>query len=529
MVAVVGSIAAELLLDRSKFDQGLGRAGITAKKFEGDTRASLGRVDRSFTSTFARVGSGGAAAFASMAKGAALALAPILSVTAALNTTKAALTDFDRIGKAAKTAGIDAEFFQGLEQSAMLGGVGVDQLSQALAAFNRNAGMAAIGKGELVEKLKQLNPELLKNIIAATDQEQRIRLVADALDKETDASRKAAIAAAAFGDAGVKMVEMLKGGAAALDDTARKARELGIIVDRDLIARAETLNDELSVATKVMDLQFKQALIDLAPILISTAQLAGNLASAINYMTESMQALGQRSRARLEQDLAGIDDTLAKANATMGAGYVGTMGVQMDPDTMANMQAERDAIYAELKRRAVDELAINLSRPTLTDDTSTGTGTSGRNAAADAAIKQAESVKSLIANLQHEQEQLGRSAEAQEYFNLLKKAGVTADSDYGQAIAATLGPLQAQRAAIEANQAAMEQFQSLASDTLKSFVSDLREGKSFTEALTDSFGRLADRLLDMALDNAISSLFGNLFGAGGGCFGSNSQTLEIAA
>src|SRR5690606_36089261 len=115
----------------------------------------------------------------------------------------------------------------------------------------------------------------------ARDQEARIRLVADAIDRETDASRKAALAAAAFGDSGTRMVEMLKGGATALDDTSNKARALGIVIDRELIARGEALNDEFATATRVMDLEFKKALIDLAPALIATAQLAGAVARGI--------------------------------------------------------------------------------------------------------------------------------------------------------------------------------------------------------------------------------------------------------
>lgn len=51
-------------------------------------------------------------------------------------------------------------------------------------------------------------------------------------------------------------------------------------------------------------------------------------------------------------------------------------------------------------------------------------------------------------------------------------------------------------------------------DVLKGFVSDLRDGKSGTEALTGALDRLADRLLDLASDQVIDSLFGGLRNAG---------------
>lgn len=514
MVAVVGSIAAELLLDRSKFDQGLGRAGITAKKFEGDTRASLGRVDRNFSSTFTRIGTGGAVAFASMAKGAALALAPILSVSAALGTAKAALDQFSAVADNAKSSGLDAETFQALAYQAEQSGVAFETFSKGLETFEKSAGLAEVGKGRMLTALKALNPELLANIQAATTQEERVRLAADAIAAAGSASEKAALSTALFGDAGAKLADAFAGGAAQIDAMTAKARELGLVVDRDLIARSEELGDELSTATQIMDLEFKKALVDLAPILVSTAQLAGNLAAAINYMTESMQGLEARSTARLEQDYQGLMSTLDQANATYAPGVVGNMGVQIDPDKQAAMQAEADAMRAELRRRAVQKLAVDLNKPKFEpfDPDDIGGGTSTRNAAADAAIKQAESVQNLIASLKHEQDQLGRTAEEQEYFNLLKQAGVSADSEFGQAIADTLGPLQAQRSALEANKAAMEEIQSLAGDTLKGFLSDLRQGSSLTDALSNAFGKLADKLLDMAIDGPVTSHFTQIYG-----------------
>lgn len=61
------------------------------------------------------------------------------------------------------------------------------------------------------------------------------------------------------------------------------------------------------------------------------------------------------------------------------------------------------------------------------------------SAAAKEAQKHADAIKSVIENLKFENEQLGRSAEQQELYNALKQAGVTADSEAGQAIAALVG------------------------------------------------------------------------------------------
>lgn len=53
------------------------------------------------------------------------------------------------------------------------------------------------------------------------------------------------------------------------------------------------------------------------------------------------------------------------------------------------------------------------------------------------------------------------------------------------------------------------------STSLKTFVSDLRAGKSATEALTGALGRLLEKLTDAALDQLVSSIFGGKTGGGG--------------
>ena len=455
----------------------------------------------------------GTGAFAGLAKGAALTLAPILSVGAALDGARQALDKFSSIADNAKSAGLDPEVFQALAYQAEQSGVAFDAFSGGLDAFNKNAGLAVENKGRMVTALKALNPELLANIQAATTQEQRVRLAADAIAAAGTASEKAALSTALFGDAGFKLADAFAGGAAAIDETAAKAKALGLIIDRDLIARSEALGDELSTATQIMDLQFKQAMVDLAPILISTAQLAGNLAAGVNYLTESMQELGARGTARLEQDLTAIDATLAQANATMGAGYVGTMGVQMDPAAATKLQAERDAIAAELKRRAVDQLRIDLSRPKPADEVGpgSGAGTGTRNAAAEATLRQAEAVKKLVSDLQFEKQIVGETALEQQILNTLRSTGVDAASAEGLAIRGLVTELDAQKTAMHATADAMREFEGLAENALTSFIGDLREGKSGAEAL----GNAMNSILDNVIQIGVQSLVGGLFGGGG--------------
>lgn len=59
-------------------------------------------------------------------------------------------------------------------------------------------------------------------------------------------------------------------------------------------------------------------------------------------------------------------------------------------------------------------------------------------------------------------------------------------------------------------------YAGMATQFFSGFISDLRNGKSATEALSNALGRLGDQLLDMALNSLFQNLFKNMFGVGGG-------------
>lgn len=63
-----------------------------------------------------------------------------------------------------------------------------------------------------------------------------------------------------------------------------------------------------------------------------------------------------------------------------------------------------------------------------------------------------------------------------------------------------------------------EEWASLEKDVFKGFISDLKDGKSGAEALSNALNKVADKLLDMALDGIFSTKSGT--GGGGGLFSS---------
>lgn len=482
-----------------KLEKGMAKAAAVSNKQFGAIESRAKRMERTLSGV-------GANAFAGLTRGAIGVLAPLLTAGAAIDGTKKALAAFGDVADNAAASGLDAEYFQSLAYQASLGGVAVDQLSGALATFAKNSGLAAEGKGRMVTTLKALDPVLLENIRKATTQEARIRLVADALAKEADASKKAAIATAAFGDGGLKLAGVFAGGAAQIDAMQAKARDLGLIVDRDVIAKADELGDSFDTSSQILDLKVKTALVNLGPLLVWLTGLTGDLALAASTVFDSFNGIGDRATSTLQAQLVALRESL-----TQPIGFGGTIQAMFDP---AAVKAEIARVEKEIFRRAdkasVDKLSAiaptGADLPTL-DEIDT------RNKAAEAAINQAEAVKALIDQLEFEQSLIGVSETDQAVATALREAGTAATAGQRAEIESLIRTMESERAAIDANTAAMEAFSDTAKEALGGFISDMIEGKTLAESFSNVLGNIGNRLLDAGLGAPIGGTFTLRFAA----------------
>ena len=503
MAIEVERLIATLEARLDKFEKALAKQAVGADK-------QFRKIEQSGSRMEAKLSKLGIAGFKGLAAGAIASVASVLSLQAAIDGAKRALDEFGAIADNARASGLDPETFQELAYQAQQGGVEFGQFSDALATFAKNSGLAVVGKGKMVAALKALNPELLANIQAATTQEERMRLAADAIAAAGNASERAALSVALFGDAGAKLAGVFEGGAAAMRATAVEARRLGIVVSNDLIARADELGDQFDTATKVLDLQFKQALIELAPFLIGTVQLVGNLTAAVRGLIEAFGAMESKSTATLESRAAAIKELLASigSDITTASGQIvpaNPMAVSIggaDPEALKQELAQIEAILE--KRKALE----TLNTPASGAPTYTAADVENREAAAKAAIKQADAVKKLTADLNLERQAMFLTAEQQAALNTVNSAGIDVNSKQGKELVALA-------LANEQLKNSMQMVNDIAQSAVSTFVNDLRQGKSAADALANALGNIANKLIDMALNAAITNLIGGLFGGGG--------------
>src|SRR5690606_30656112 len=96
-----------------------------------------------------------------------------------------------------------------------------------------------------------------------------------------------------FDSEGVAMVNVLARGADALEETRRRARELGIVLDEDLVRNAEKAKDQLDTLGKVVSANLTRALLDLAPAIADASGGLAELAADAGVFYEQLKLLFQ--------------------------------------------------------------------------------------------------------------------------------------------------------------------------------------------------------------------------------------------
>lgn len=308
MVASVGSISIDLVTNAAKFSSGFKASATTVEQQSSRMAKSIASIEKH---TALAAGSlktfvGGLAAGAG--------LAAIASLGGAFEKLKQTISEYDEIATNAKTTGLNSDTYQALAFAAKQANISQESYNSALNIFAKNAGLAATGQGALYSGLKKLNPELLQNILNTKDQEERLKLVADAMARTSDATQKAALSAAIFGKGGVEISRILEGGAASIDKLKKAAQDLGIIIPEDELRKAQDLDDKLDSLATVIHVKLGRALMELSPLLVSAGDDLGKAAGDLAHFSELVANF--KTNPSLENFLKLVNDGAPKNSPT---------------------------------------------------------------------------------------------------------------------------------------------------------------------------------------------------------------------
>lgn len=461
-------------------------------------------------------------------------LVGVIGVAKVVRGATSALEEFDLLAKKARTRGLSTDFYQGLKVGATEAGVALSVVESSLLAYVKRVGEAKAGLGPLVSGLKKSNPVLLENIRNSQSQEKALKLLADAIQKSSSATEKAALANAAFGRSGIEMVRILSDGATGLDVTMQKARKLGLVIDKELLTNAEKVNNEFGLVNDIIGVNFKSVLVTLSPIILAFTKKLAGLARSLN---DTFGSFGSGGVSGLERQLKkkyasalDLQGTIRKLESEGASpGFIRQLKFNRD-DYVKEIKALKEVL--RFKRAAEKEVIANNKRfsspqsrlPELGGKTKLRRQTQRphRDVSADLARQQQERIEGVISALTFEAAQLGRTAQEQRIYNELKSAGVLAGSKEGQTIAGLVGQIDRETTALEERNKQLGFARDLTSDALFDISGGLKRGeglwKSFQNAGVNALDSIANALLNSGLNSINSGLFGNK-SSGGGLFG----------
>jgi len=295
---------------------------------------------------------------------AAASFLPALGAAAMVSAVKNVVSKLDDIGKTADRIGITTDALQELRAVAESAGVEQSALDNSIEKLGKGLAEAAMGIGTAKYALDELG--LSANDLMGLGLDGALAKIADEINKVPDPMQKTALATQLFGRSGAPMLNLLREGAAGMAKMRQEARELGIVIDEDLIRNAEEAQTQLDLMSRVINAELSSALISLAPLLVSTATGVASSSKAA-FGDDSTQAVGwAKDLTAAEANLAAA---IAERKAQQGAAQRLAAGItdisaqnnalreQARLNALSASEREREAISA--RRMALEQSLLN--------------------------------------------------------------------------------------------------------------------------------------------------------------------------
>ncbi|SNS53131.1 hypothetical protein SAMN06295912_108115 [Sphingomonas laterariae] len=212
--------------------------------------ASLSRIDKATD----RISHG-----FGLLKGAAVGLIAGLGVAEFLQAASAGLDYASSLGEVSQQIGVSTRDLQVYRYAATQVGVAQDEMDAGLRKLTRTIGEAAAGSEGPVNAFREIGVSVTDANGKLLTAGEIIPRIADGLAKIEDPATRARIEVDLFGKAGQKLDTLLAGGSSAINDLAKQADELGLVLSDRLIQQADDAADKVAVLKKVLEAQIAGA------------------------------------------------------------------------------------------------------------------------------------------------------------------------------------------------------------------------------------------------------------------------------
>ncbi|MGP9804484.1 hypothetical protein [Paracoccus sp. NSM] len=262
------------------------------RQMEADMLRATSSMNTALATTSAKIGSFGKAFLGSFAVGAVGAL----GAGQLASSIRGTVAELSGLAKVADRIGIGTEALQGLQRGFDLSGVAAEDLNKALEIFTRNIGQAVNGAGPLSQSLDQFGISVRNSNGEIKSQLELLKEVADVMRALPSDAQRMDLATKAFGRGGAAMVNAMREGGDSIDAMMDAAREAGVVIEDDLIRRAEILDDKFAELSRSVGTWIKRLLVGVADAAVALTDFRDDL--------DSIFATPEEARAILGDDLA---------------------------------------------------------------------------------------------------------------------------------------------------------------------------------------------------------------------------------
>jgi hypothetical protein len=241
------------------------------ERFSKQTNKGLGDASKSFD----------------MLGSAAKRLAPLLAAAFSVQAVRATFDMAKNLDNLAAVAGVDVERFQELAIGVRQFGVEQDKLADILKDVNDKFGdYMQTGAGPLADFFENIAPKvgLTAESFAALSSEQKLGAYVKALqDANVSQAEMTFYLEALASDATLLQRAFIDSGAA-MQPMIERARSLGLILDEGMVKKGKEAQESLALMADIISGKLAQALLNIAPLLTSTASLIETITRGANIV-----------------------------------------------------------------------------------------------------------------------------------------------------------------------------------------------------------------------------------------------------
>lgn len=433
------------------------------------------------------------------------------------------------IGDRAKQAGLDAQDFQRIAFVAEQNRIEVDDLTSGIREMQlrMNEFITSAGKsGTAAESLRRLgyNVDTIQ-----TKLQNPLDLFTEIVGKvqTLDRASQIRIFDDLFGGDGERLVRLISEGEKGIRDQIAAAEDLGLVLNDEVIAKAEEIDRQFNIITSTVGTNLKQAIVNAASALSEFIDSFNSFQDQQDRTLDDRLAEIGKQRLAAEGQLIRLREQQDEAIPGNPFGHDYASDIASVKDRLAGLTDEENRIMDVIKRRQATQLpTVEVKAPATStpDDPIRPSGGGERTSSIE---RERQAVRELIAEYEREIRMLGMSDQERRAAEASRRAGSAATDDQRQKIIQLNETLyQESRAQDQANMKA-QQAARAQREFVGGLASDLLNGVPPAQALSRALSNLADTLLNEVLDaiftvqdaGAGGGTSGSIFGGAGGLLG----------